>query len=180
MEAASRKALLSAQEEAFATGEEKKAAKLACFPDVELELRTVLRSLCWDGFSEPMGITEDGFAALTKELVAELEGAIVQVDKILDSECRDLFFAAATRVFTHLHLCEPGFDLGSVILPVPTEARDRAAEAVKGPMEALVRRFARVAAPSSPGAAEVDDGEDDASDINDQPPAEGATGEGSS
>ena len=51
-----------------------------------------------------------------------------------------------------------------MILPVPTEARDSAAEAVKGPVEALVRMFARAAPPSSVCGAEANDGEDDASD----------------
>ncbi|KAE8791844.1 hypothetical protein D1007_33673 [Hordeum vulgare] len=104
----------------------------------------------------------------------------MQVDKILDSECRDLFFAAVVRVFSHLHLREPGFDLGSVILPVPAKAHDRAAEAVKGSVEALVRRLVRVAAPPFPGAAEADNREDNVSNGDDQPHAEGETGRGSS
>ncbi|KAE8797968.1 hypothetical protein D1007_26874 [Hordeum vulgare] len=125
--------------------------ELACFPKVELRLCTTLRSSCLDGFDEPLATREDGIAAFAKGLVAALEVAVVQVDKILDNECHDLFFAVATRVFSHLHLCGPGFDLSSVILPVPIEARDRVAEAVKGPVLALVRSFACVAAPSSPG-----------------------------
>ncbi|KAE8807977.1 hypothetical protein D1007_15658 [Hordeum vulgare] len=79
-----------------------------------------LRSLCRDRFDEPLAIPKGDFVALAKELVVALEGAVVQVDKILDSDCRDLFFAAATRIFSHLHLREPGFDLGSVVLPVHT------------------------------------------------------------
>ncbi|KAE8794604.1 hypothetical protein D1007_30643 [Hordeum vulgare] len=114
--------------------------ELACFPDVELELRMALRSLYRDGFDEPLATLEEGFAKFAKELVVELECAVVQLDKILNSECRDLFFAAATCVFSHLHLCEPGFDRGSVILPVPAEGHDHAAEAVKGLLEELVRR----------------------------------------
>ncbi|KAI5001184.1 hypothetical protein ZWY2020_011143 [Hordeum vulgare] len=179
-EAASRKSIVDAQEKALVAAEERKTMELACFPDIELRFRTTLRSLCQDGFDEPLATPEDSFTALAKGLVVALEVVIVQVDKILDSKCRDLFFTATNRVFSHLHLCEPRFDLSSVILPVPAEAVDRAAEAVKGPVEALVRRFARVTAPSSPGAAEADDGEDDASHINDQPPAEGATDGGSS
>ncbi|KAE8772634.1 hypothetical protein D1007_55328 [Hordeum vulgare] len=100
----------------------------------------VLRSLCRDGFDEPLATPEDGFAALANGLIVALEGAVVHVDKILDNDCHDLFFAVATCVFSHLHHRQPGFDLGSMILPVPTEARDHAVEAVKGPVEALVRR----------------------------------------
>ncbi|KAE8797592.1 hypothetical protein D1007_27247 [Hordeum vulgare] len=161
------KAPLDAQEKTLAATEEKKATKLACLPDVELELRMAVRSLCRDGFGGPLATPKDGFASLAKKLVVALEGAAMQVDKILDSECRDLFFAAATRVFSHLHFHEPGFDLDSVIFPVHAEAHDRAAEPVKGSVEALVRRFARVAAPSFPRVAEVDGGEDDASDVDD-------------
>ncbi|KAE8805704.1 hypothetical protein D1007_18206 [Hordeum vulgare] len=109
-----------------------------------------------------------------------LENAVVHVDKILDSDCRDLFFKAATCFFSHLHLPEPGFDFGSVVLPVPIEALHSAVEVVKGPVEVLVKRFARVAAPSSPDAAEADDGEDDASDTDDKPPKDGATDGGGS
>ncbi|KAE8817854.1 hypothetical protein D1007_04476 [Hordeum vulgare] len=95
---------------------------------------------------------------LAMELAVALEGTIVQVDKILDSECRDLFFEAATRVFSHLHLHEPGFGFGSVILLVPIESCHSVAEAVKGPVEALVKRFSRIAVPSSPDATKADDG----------------------
>ncbi|KAE8777570.1 hypothetical protein D1007_49641 [Hordeum vulgare] len=113
-------------------------------------------------------------------LVVALEAAVTQMDKIFDSECRDLLFAAATRVFSHRHLRDPGFDLSSMIVPVRAEAQDCTAEAMKGPVVALVRRFARVASPLSQGAARADDGEDDASDIHDQPPTEGVINGGSS
>ncbi|KAE8771014.1 hypothetical protein D1007_57165 [Hordeum vulgare] len=146
----------------------------------EPRLRTALRSLCRGRFGEPLATPESGFAALAVELTVVLENAIIQVDKILDNVCHDLFFEAATHVFSHLHLREPGFDFGSVILPVHTEARHSAAEAVKGPVEALLKRFARVAAPSSPDAAEDDDEEDDASDADDESPEDGASSGGSS
>ncbi|KAE8798624.1 hypothetical protein D1007_26109 [Hordeum vulgare] len=102
------------------------------------------------------------------------------MDKILDKECQDLFFAVVTRVFSHLHLRDPGLDLSSMIEYVAVEARDRAAEAVKGPVEALVRRFARIAPPLSLSTSRADYGEGDASDVDDQPPAEGVTRGGSS
>ncbi|KAE8797259.1 hypothetical protein D1007_27503 [Hordeum vulgare] len=137
-------------------------------------------SLCREGFDKPLATPEGGFATLATELAMALEDAVVEVDKILDSECRDLFFGAATHVFCHLRLREPGFDLGSVIPSVPAEARDRAAEAVKGPLEPLVKRLARVTALSSPDVAEANDGEDGASQINEQPRVEGAISGGSS
>ncbi|KAI5007515.1 hypothetical protein ZWY2020_051972 [Hordeum vulgare] len=161
-------------------GRKEEGAELVSFPDVELRLHASLCSLCRVGFDEPLATPERGFIALKTELAVMLENIVVQVDKIVDSKCRDLFFEAATRVFTHLHLREPGFDFTSVILPVPTEARHCAAEAVKGPAEALVKRFAHVAPASSPDAAEAGDGEDDTSDADDKPPKDGATGGGSS
>ncbi|KAE8787511.1 hypothetical protein D1007_38508 [Hordeum vulgare] len=174
-DATTREALLEAQEKALTAAEERKASELACFPDVELGLHKALRSLCQDGFDDPLATPEEGFAVLAKGLVATLEAVVTQMDKILDSECRDLFFAAVTRVFSHLHIRDPGFDLSSMTVLVPAEARDHAAEAVKGLVEALVRRFARVAPSFSPGTTGGDDGEDDASDIDDQPPVEGVT-----
>ncbi|KAE8777725.1 40S ribosomal protein S5-1 [Hordeum vulgare] len=62
-EAASRKALLDAQENALATAEEKKTAEVACFPDVKLELHMALLSLCRDGFDEPLATPEDDFVS---------------------------------------------------------------------------------------------------------------------
>ncbi|KAE8778389.1 hypothetical protein D1007_48734 [Hordeum vulgare] len=136
----------------------------------------MLNTVCLDGFDEPLATVEDGFAVLAAELAEALEDTVIQVDKVLDSECRGLFSEAATRLFGHIHLREPGFDFVSVILPVPGEARDSAAEAVKGNMEALVNRFACIAIPSSPNAAEDDSREDGASDAEDKPPEDGATG----
>ncbi|KAI5013399.1 hypothetical protein ZWY2020_034511 [Hordeum vulgare] len=132
-EAASRKVLLDAHWEALAAAERKKVAELARFPDVELKIRMALCSLYRDGFNKPLATRDGGFAALATELAVALEDADLKVD---------LFFAAVTCVFSHLHLREPGFDLGSAILAVPVKARDCAAEAVKGPVEALVKRFA--------------------------------------
>ncbi|KAE8811564.1 hypothetical protein D1007_11623 [Hordeum vulgare] len=109
-----------------------------------------------------------------------LEDTVIQLDNILDSECRELFSEAATRVFSHLHLREPRIAFGSVILPVPTEARDSAPEAVKGSMDALLKMFTRVAVPPSPDVAEAKGGEDDATDVDEKPREGAATGSGGS
>ncbi|KAE8818951.1 hypothetical protein D1007_03154 [Hordeum vulgare] len=119
-EVASREALLDAKGEALAVADRKKAAELVGFPDVELRLRAALRSFCRDEFDESLASPECGFAELAVELAVVLENAVDQVDKIVDSECRDLFFEAVTRVLSHLHLGKPGFDFSSVILSVPT------------------------------------------------------------
>ncbi|KAE8806113.1 hypothetical protein D1007_17715 [Hordeum vulgare] len=126
------------------------------------------------------GYHRGGFAMLASELAVALEDTVIQVEKILESECWDLFSEAAIRVFNHLHLREPEFYFDSVILPVPSKARDSAKEAVKGPVEALVKRFTRVAGPPSPDAAEADGREDDTTNADDKPPENGATGGGGS
>ncbi|KAE8818377.1 hypothetical protein D1007_03820 [Hordeum vulgare] len=169
-EITSKKTLLDSQGEDLAAAKKQKAAEQVDFPDVELRLCTALHTLCRDGFDEPLATPESGFVVLVAELIKALEDVVIQVDKILDSECRDLFSEAATCVFSHLHVREPGFDFGSVILSVPTEARNRAAEAVKGPVKAFVNRFARITVPSPPDADEPDDGEEDATDDDDKPP----------
>ncbi|KAE8812629.1 hypothetical protein D1007_10328 [Hordeum vulgare] len=133
---------------------------------------------CPDGFDEPLATPEGGFAPLAADLAVALEYVVNEVDKMLDSECRDLFSEATARVFSHLHPREPGFDFGSVILSVPTKANESTAEAVKGPVEALVKRFACVAVRSSRDVAEVDGGEGDATDDDDDDarPEGGVTG----
>ncbi|KAE8808455.1 hypothetical protein D1007_15009 [Hordeum vulgare] len=173
-EITSKKALLDAQGEALSAAEKKKAVELVGFRDVELRLRTALHTFYRDGFAEPVATPESGFAVLAAELAMALEEDVIQVDKILDIECRDLFSEAATRVFSHLHLREPGFEFNSVILPVLAEAREHTVEAVKAPVEAFVKRFVRVAVPSSPDATEANDGEDDTTDANHKPPEDGA------
>ncbi|KAE8803026.1 hypothetical protein D1007_21231 [Hordeum vulgare] len=109
--------------------EEAKAAVERC-EEVESRLSALqgLRYLCWGGFDEPLATLEAGFTVLANALVAALEAADTQMDKTLESECRDLFFVAATRFFSHLHLRDPGFDMNSVIVPVPPGACDRTAE----------------------------------------------------
>ncbi|KAE8780968.1 hypothetical protein D1007_45819 [Hordeum vulgare] len=142
-----KEALLEAREKALTAAEENKAFEIARFPHVELGLRKAIRYLCRGVFDEPLATPEEGFDVLTNGLVAALEAIVTQMDKTLESECRDLFFTVVTRVFSHLHLRDPGFDINSVILSVPPGAHDRAAESVKCPVEALVRKFARVAPP---------------------------------
>ncbi|KAI4997610.1 hypothetical protein ZWY2020_052952 [Hordeum vulgare] len=179
-EITSKKNLLDAKGEALTACEKKKAAELVGFPHVELRLHTTLHTLCRDGFDEPLATPESGFTVLSADLTMVLEDAVIQVDKILDIECRDLFSEAATRIFSHHHLREPGFDFNSMILPVPTEARDSTTEAAKGHVEALVKRFARVIDHSSPDVAEPDSREDDTTNADDKPPEDGATRRGGS
>lgn len=108
---------------------------------LELKAREALHSICRGGFEDPLRTPADGPAKLLTELVAKLEGAAAKVDAILEGECHDLFFVAATRVFSHLHLPDPGFDFSTVVGPVPPEARAAAVEAVKGHVATLLGKF---------------------------------------
>ena len=58
-----------------------------------------------------------------------------------EAEARVLSSAALTRVFSHLHLRDPTAHLDELLEPVDTEHCTAAAEAVKGQVEALLKRF---------------------------------------
>ena len=69
---------------------------------------------------------------------------------------------------------------GPVEVLVKRFAHDSIAEPVMDPVEALVKKFTRVAVPPSPDAAGADGGEDDATGANDKPREDGATDGGGS
>ncbi|XP_037427309.1 protein SLOW WALKER 1-like [Triticum dicoccoides] len=50
-------------------------------------------------------------------LMEQLEDGAQKVDNILEEECGDLFFVAATRVFSHLLHRDPTFDFNKVMAP---------------------------------------------------------------
>ncbi|KAI5012473.1 hypothetical protein ZWY2020_024739 [Hordeum vulgare] len=88
--------------------QEKEIALKKALLDANRGAHAAADALCQDGLDEPLATPEDGFAVLAAELAVALEDAVVQVDKVFDSECQDLFTEAATCVFSHLHLREPG------------------------------------------------------------------------
>ncbi|KAE8783914.1 hypothetical protein D1007_42555 [Hordeum vulgare] len=70
-----------------------------------------------------------------------LEGAAKKVEGILEEKCCDLFFVAATRVFTHLLLHDPSFKFDEVMGPVPDESRDDLAASMEGHVNTPLAKF---------------------------------------
>ena len=74
-----------------------------------------------------------------------------------EEEARVLSSAALTRVFSHLHLRDPAACLDELLEPMDDEHYAAAAAAVKGQVEALLKKFRAFApAPSTGGAGEGD------------------------
>ena len=63
------------------------------------------------------------------------------IGPLAEAEARVLSSAVLTRVFSHLHLRDPAAHLDELLEPVDTERCTAAAEAVKGQVEALLRKF---------------------------------------
>ena len=74
---------------------------------------------------------------------------------MVEGEARMLSSAALTRVFSHLHLHDPDANFDELLEPVDAERCTAATEAVKGQVEALLKKFhAFDPAPSTGGAAD--------------------------
>ena len=77
------------------------------------------------------------------------------IGPLAEVEARILSSAALTCVFRHLHLRDPAAHLYELLEPVDAEHCAAAAEAVKGQVEALLKRFCAFGpAPSAGGAAD--------------------------
>ena len=98
------------------------------FISLEPRSRTVLHSLYGEGYEKPLATPEEGPAGLLPKLATMVEGIIVGVGPMVEGEARALFTSAATRIFSHLHLRDPSFDLGVLLEPVDPELHDAAAE----------------------------------------------------
>nr|XP_020146653.1 uncharacterized protein LOC109731853 [Aegilops tauschii subsp. strangulata] len=137
-----------------------------------------LRSICGGGYEELLATPEDGFVRLLPKLVKALEDVAAGVDSWVEGECRSLFTAAATHVFSHLHLRDPGFDLSAPIELVALESRTTAAEAMKEQVNALLGKFLCVSDPEAV-REEASGSEDGGSIIDDGlPKASGSGGQG--
>ena len=113
-----------------------------------------LKSLYEKGLEKPLTTDEDGPAQLLPHLVKALEEVVEGIGPMAEAEARVLSSAALTRVFSHLHLRDPSARLDELLEPVAEERCAAAAAAVKGQVEALLKKFRGFAsAPSTGGAA---------------------------
>ncbi|XP_020180527.1 uncharacterized protein [Aegilops tauschii subsp. strangulata] len=150
-------ARLEAREKTLAVAEKAAATGRDAFVSLELRSRTALQSLYGEGYKKPL----------------ELEGIVAGVGTMVEGECDALFTSAATRVFNHLHLRNPSFDLGALIELVAPESHDAAAEAVEKQVRDLLEKFLYI----DPAAATTGAGSEDGGGVvDDELPAAGDVG----
>lgn len=142
--------------------------------------RVALKTLYEKGFEKPLTTDEDGPAQLLPDLVEALEEVANDIGPMAEEEARVLSSAALTRVFSHLHLRDPTARLDELLEPVANEHCTAAAAAVKGQVEALLKKFrAFASAPSTRGAtipADLAGGQDEGDVIKGGAPLAGVGG----
>lgn len=89
---------------------------------------------------------------------------------MVEGEARILSSSALTCAFSHLYLRDASFDFTALLEPVHPESCATAGEAVKGPVEALLKNFLTV------GPAAAADGKDNGDIIDDETPQVGDGG----
>ena len=104
----------------------------AAFKLPEERSRTALRSLYEKGLEEPLAADDEGPTQLLPYLVATLDEVMSGIGPLAEREARILSSAALTRVFSHLHLCNPAAHLDELLEPVDNEHYAAAAAAGKG------------------------------------------------
>ena len=115
-----------------------------------------LKALYEKGLEKPLATNEDGPAQLLPYLVEALEEVVSGIGPMAEGEARILSSAALTRVFSHLHLHDPAANLDELLEPVDDERCAAAAKAVKGQVEALLKRFRAFApAPLTRGPTDI-------------------------
>ncbi|KAM3385786.1 hypothetical protein ACQJBY_009487 [Aegilops geniculata] len=125
------------------------------FKSLEERSRAALWSLYEKGLEEPLATNDEGPTQLLPYLVEVLEEVMSGIGPLAEVEARILSSAALTRVFSYLHLRDPAAHLNELLEPVDAEHCAAAAEAVKGQVEALLKRLrAFDPAPSTDGAAD--------------------------
>ena len=114
-----------------------------------------LKALYEKGLEKPLTTDEDGPAQLLPYLVAALEEVVSGIGPMAEAEARVLSSAALMRVFSHLHLRDPAARLDELPEAMDEEHCAAAAAAVKGQVEALLKKFRGFAlAPSTGGATD--------------------------
>ena len=125
----------------------------AAFTLLEKRSREDLKSLYEKGLERPLTTDEDNPAQLLPYLVSALEEVVSGIGPMAEEEARILSSAALTRVFSHLHLRDPTACLDELLEPMADEHYTATAAAMKGQVEALLKKFrAFTSAPSIGGA----------------------------
>ena len=127
----------------------------AAFKLLEEKARTPLKSLYKKGLEEPLVVDNEGPNQLVPYLVGVLEDVVSGIGPMAEEEACVLSLAALTRIFSHLHLRNPTAHLDKLLEPVKDEHYEAAAAAMKGQVEALLKRFcAFTPAPPTGGATD--------------------------
>ena len=100
-----------------------------------------LKTLYEKGLVRPLTTDEDGPAQLLPHLVKALEEVVEGIGPMTEVEARVLSSAALTHVFNHLYLHDPNARLDELLEPIAYEHCTAAAAAVKGQVEALLKKF---------------------------------------
>ena len=125
------------------------------FKSLEERSRKTLWSLYEKGLEEPLATDDEGPTQLLPYLVATLEEVVSGIGPLAEEEARILSSAALTRVFNHLHIRDPTDHLDELLEPMDDERCTAAAKAVKGQVEASVKKFRTFdPTPSASGAVE--------------------------
>jgi hypothetical protein len=145
-------------------GRQHERAKM--FRSLELRAHGALATICKERLEGPHETHDASYLDFFTKLVERLEAGAKRVNGIIEDECRDLLFQAATRIFSHLLRTDPNFDFDRVIAPVPEELPDSLGKAVEDYVDALLVKFSHGSIESSSGL-EGDDGEGDDGDGGD-------------
>ena len=111
------------------------------FKSLGLRSREALQELYEKGLEKPLATDDEGPAQLVPHLIAAIEDVVDGVGPMVEGEARTLSSSALTRVLSHLYLRDPNADLGVVLEPMDEKRCEAATEAVKGQVEALLKKF---------------------------------------
>nr|XP_020170213.1 chromosome partition protein Smc-like [Aegilops tauschii subsp. strangulata] len=125
------------------------------FKSLEERSREALGGLYEKVLQKPLVTDNDGPAQLLPQLIKALEDVVDGIGPMVEGEAHALSSSALTRVLSHLHLRDPNADLGVLLEPVDEERCTAAAKAVKGQVEALLKKLLTIdPAPPADGAAD--------------------------
>ncbi|KAE8772447.1 hypothetical protein D1007_55584 [Hordeum vulgare] len=132
--------LATREEEIHAATDAKAVVDRAVLGSTKLGALQALSSTCRLELDSPF-IEDATYTEFFSELVKELEGTAKKVDNKLEEECHDLFSMAATRIFSHILLCDPRFEFEEVMGPVPEQSCGDLAIAMEDHVNMLLGKF---------------------------------------